>query len=113
MIRILLLFSALSFLFFGLACLFDPRLKDEFDRYGLPRYRKLTGVLQLLGATGILVGYWEVSLQIFSTLGLSCLMLLGVGVRIRIKDTFIQTLPAVFYFFLNTYLSLRLLDIGI
>lgn len=113
MIRILLLFSALSFVFFGFACLFNPRLKNEFVRYGLSNFRVITGVLQLLGAAGILVGYWEVSLQIFSTLGLSILMLLGVGVRIKIKDSLIQTFPAVFYFLLNTYLFVRLLENGI
>lgn len=109
MIRILLLFSALSFVFFGIACLSSQRLKKEFIRYGLPHFRTLTGVLQLLGAAGILIGYWELSLQIFSTLGLSILMFLGVGVRIKIKDSLIQTLPALFYFLLNTYLFIRLL----
>jgi hypothetical protein len=34
------------------------------------------------------------------------MMLVGVGVRIRIKDSLIQTAPALFYMALNAYLSL-------
>ena len=36
--------------------------------------------------------------------GLALLMLLGVGVRIKIRDSFLQTLPALGYLALNAYL---------
>ena len=80
----------------------------EFDRYGIPQYRKLTGVLQLLGALGIIIGVWIDFLQILSTLGLFLLMLFGVITRIMIKDGFIKTLPALFYCLLNGYLCYEL-----
>lgn len=38
--------------------------------------------------------------------GLALMMLVAVGVRIKIKDTFLQTIPALVYFVLNAYLSL-------
>lgn len=38
--------------------------------------------------------------------GLALMMLAAVGVRIWIRDTFVQTLPALFYLALNGYLSL-------
>jgi hypothetical protein len=34
------------------------------------------------------------------------MMLLAVGVRFQIKDSLLQTLPALFYLVLNTYLML-------
>ena len=83
-------------------------MMTEFDRYGIPQYRKLTGVLQLLGALGIIIGVWIDFLQILSTLGLFLLMLFGVITRIMIKDGFIKTLPALFYCLLNGYLCYEL-----
>lgn len=109
-INSLLFFSGLSFFFFGIGCLISPRLISEFNRYGIPQFRTLTGSLQLFGAIGIFIGYAYLPLQTFSTAGLSLLMLCGVGVRIKIKDGFWQTLPALFYCGLNAFLFLRLLE---
>lgn len=111
MTNLLLSFSALSFLFFGLGCLTSPRLKLEFQRYGLPQYRKLTGYLQLLGAAGICLGFFWLPLQLLSTGGLALLMLLGVGVRIKIRDSLLQTLPALVYCSLNAFLFYSLLEL--
>ena len=97
-----------SFLFYGITCFTSPFMIMEFDRYGIPQYRKLTGVLQLLGALGIIIGVWIDFLQILSTLGLFLLMLFGVITRIMIKDGFIKTLPALFYCLLNGYLCYEL-----
>ena len=109
MIDLLLAFSALSFLFFGVGCLTSPRLQLEFVRYGLAQYRILTGWLQCLGAAGIAAGYFWTPLQLFSTAGLAILMLLGVGVRIKIRDSVLQTLPAFGYCVLNAFLFFELL----
>ena len=105
----LLIFSAVSFLFFGIGCLRSPYLIEEFERYGVPQFRKLTGLLQLLGGMGILLGYYWIPLQLFSCFGLTLLMLFGVGERIKIKDNFIQSFPAAFYCLLNSYLFWSLL----
>jgi len=101
----LLLFSGTSFLFFGIGCFVSAHLKTEFIRYRLPQFRALTGVLQILGALGIGIGFWWPVLQLLSTLGLTLLMLLGFSVRLKIRDTFLQSFPAFFYFILNLYLS--------
>ena len=82
---------------------------DEFIRYQIPQFRKLTGWLQLLGSFGIIIGFWMDNLQILSTIGLSLMMLFGVAVRIKIKDNLIKILPAVFYCLLNAYLSFKLI----
>ena len=109
MTNFLLAFSALSFLFFGVGCLTSPRLELEFIRYGLAKYRNLTGWLQCLGAAGIAAGYFWTPLQLLSTAGLAILMLLGVGVRVKIRDSILQTLPAFCYCVLNALLFFELL----
>jgi hypothetical protein len=38
--------------------------------------------------------------------GLALMMLVAVVVRIQIKDSVLQTIPALFYLVLNTYLCL-------
>ena len=100
----LLYFSALSFLFFGIGCLRSPRFIAEFERYGVPQFRRLTGVLQLCGGIGILGGFYWNPLQVLSCFGLALLMFFGVGIRIKIKDSFLQSFPAAFYCLLNAYL---------
>ena len=107
--NLLLIFSAISFLFFGIGCLRSPYLIAEFERYGVPQFRTFTGLLQLLGGMGILLGYYWSPLQRFSCFGLALLMLFGVGIRIKIKDNFIQSFPAAFYCLLNSYLFWSLL----
>lgn len=105
----LLIFSALSFFFFGTSCLVSKKLVSEFERYGIPQYRVLTGWLQLLGAAGIVIGFRYMPLLWVSTAGLSLLMAFGVGVRIKIRDGILQTLPALFYCVLNALLFFYLL----
>jgi len=108
MFNVLLIFSAVSFLFFGIGCLRSPHLITEFERYGVPQFRTVVGLLQLLGALGIALGFWSPTLQLLSTFALAILMLLGFGVRLKIRDNFIQSFPAFFYFLLNLYLSYQL-----
>lgn len=109
-IDLLLIFSSISFFFFGIGCFISPKLVAEFNRYGIPQFRILTGILQIVGAAGIFAGYAYAPLQWLSTGGLSLLMLCGVGIRIKIKDGFWQTLPALLYCGLNAVLCLRLLS---
>jgi hypothetical protein len=101
-------FSGISFLFFGTACLTSPRMKQEFIRYGHDRQRALTGYLQLLGALGLLLGYFFQPLLAFSAaVGLSLMMLAGFGVRLKIRDSLLAASPAFSYAILNIYLSVH------
>ena len=104
----LLWFSAVSFLLYGIGCFTSPYMKEEFVRYGIPQLRKLIGVLQLLGSLGIIVGSRLEYFQTLSTLGICLLMLFGVITRIVIKDGLKKTLPALFYCLLNGYLCFKL-----
>jgi hypothetical protein len=77
-------------------------MKIEFERYGLAKFRKLTGLLELLGGIGLITGYYLYpALLYLSALGLATLMLLGVIVRLRVKDSYIQILPALLLMIIN------------
>ena len=78
----------------------------EFKRFGLQKFGLLTAWLEILGGTGLLVGLIIHFFLVLSSLGLAVLMLLGVGARIKVKDTFLQTFPALFFMLMNFYLFL-------
>ena len=103
-------FIAFSFLFFGLSCLFTRRMKKEFRRYRLSAYRQVTGILQLVGSVGLLIGWlYSLVLALSALAGLSLLMVAGVAVRIRIRDPWPALIPALFYALLCAYLFLYLI----
>lgn len=100
-LNILIAFSAISFLFFGYACLTAPFMVTEFERYGLSRYRILNGYLQLAGGVALLAGFFFKPLALAGSAGLAILMFLGLLVRIKIKDSVLQSAPAFIYMLLN------------
>ena len=102
----LIFFCAISFLGYGAACFLSDPLKREFDRYHFGPQRTLIGGLQLCAALGLLAGLSEPWMGRAAAAGLALMMLGAVGVRIKIKDTFLQTIPALFYLVLNAYLCL-------
>jgi len=85
-------------------------MKLEFERYGLPSYRKIIGTLQLLGGLGLILGmFYSSTLQLYAAFGLSILMFLGFLVRLKIKDIFLLAAPSLFYALLNAYICYELL----
>jgi|TARA_B110000037_G_scaffold82198_1_gene97861 hypothetical protein len=81
-------------------------MEREYRRYGLPGFRKLVGILQLLGSIGLIVGFQIPWVGQWASSGLALLMLGGVGVRIKIKDSVLHTLPAIAYLVLSAYLAI-------
>ena len=102
----LILFSALSFLSYGLGCFFSDYLKGEFRRYQLSAQCQLVGALQCAAALGLLAGFEMPWLGQAAAGGLALMMLVALGVRIRIRDSFGQMLPALGYLALNAYLCI-------
>ena len=102
----LILFSALSFLAYGAACFFSRRMKREFVRYRLAAERNRVGALQCLAGVGLLAGLSKPWMGQLAAGGLALMMLVAVIVRIQIKDTLLQSSPALIYLALNTYLCL-------
>lgn len=78
---------------------------EEFKRYGVSKFRTLVGYLELLGGLGQIIGYYYSEL-LFSvaSLGLTVLMFMAVILRTRLRDPFVETLPAVALFMINAYL---------
>ncbi|MEQ8624662.1 MAG: DoxX family protein [Vicingaceae bacterium] len=107
LLLILSLLLSFCFLFYGINCLFFEKMKSEFARFGLSdTQRKITGYLQILGSLGLALGsFLSPYLIVISSIGLSILMLLGFITRIRIKDSFYASFPALFFFLLNLYLA--------
>lgn len=78
---------------------------EEFKRFGLTdSQRKQTGVLQLLGASGLLAGLIFPTAGLLSAGGFSAMMIVAFFVRIKIKDSIIQSLPSLFFMLVNAWL---------
>ena len=88
-------------------------MATEFARYGIPQFRVLTGILQLVAALGLLVGFFYPWIGALAAGGLSLQMACGLIVRIRIKDSIIQCLPAMFYLLLCAWLAKQFLGVPV
>ena len=95
--------SAIAFLFYGIACLFSPRMDAEFERYGLARFRRLIGALECLGALGLLVGHFNRPVLVLAAAGLTLTMVMAIATRIHIGDSLARTLPAIVLLALNAF----------
>jgi uncharacterized membrane protein YkgB len=79
----------------------------EFERYRAPQLRKLTGILQVLAGIGLIAGlHWRPLLTISSG-GLVVMMICALAVRIRIKDTIVQSLPAFGLLVMNGFIVIE------
>jgi uncharacterized membrane protein YphA (DoxX/SURF4 family) len=79
-------------------------MQGEFERWGIARLRGLTGILQLLAGIGLMVGLrWRPALTI-SAGGLMVMMLLALVVRVRTRDSIVQSLPAFVLMAINGFL---------
>ncbi len=99
------------FIYYGLECLFSAKMKTEFIRFQLTNnQRKWTGLLQVFGALGLFIGVMIPWTGALASAGLGLLMLLGFIVRLKIKDSWSQTLPSFFFMiltFIICYLYIR------
>lgn len=102
--EVLILFSSLSFLGYGIAYFTSPKMKSEFIRFGLGKLGKFIAILEILGALGLLFGLIVNSILLISSGGLALLMFLGLVVRIKVKDSLYVMLPALFFLGLNSYI---------
>lgn len=103
LITILVVADSIAFLYYAFSLLLSAEMKPEFERYGLEHLRTLIGYLQLFGAIGLLVGlHFNIILSAASA-SLSLLMLMGFIVRVKIKDTILQSAPSFLFMLLNIY----------
>ena len=100
----------IAFVYFGYNCFYSEFIKSEFERYNLPNFRKLTGFLQLCGAFGLVIGlYFNTLILFLASSGLFLLMFGGFVVRLKIKDSFIQSFPSFGFAILNLFIAIKTL----
>jgi len=98
---IILFFSAISFIVYGISSFYSKRMISEYERWGYQKHRIQIAILQLLAGIGLFIGSsFPILLALISS-SLFIMMMVAVFVRIQIKDTIINTLPAVFYAIVN------------
>ena len=105
----LVLFSGVSFLIYGSLLLLSPKMQNEFKRFGLEKFTILTGILELLAGIGMLLGLKYNFILLISSGGLTLLMLLGFGTRLKVKDGFWPSFPSLFFMILNFYVFLTVI----
>ena len=89
---IIIVFTAISFIAYGINSFISNRMILEFKRWGLEKRRKEIGSFQLICGIGILIGLKLNSILIFSSVILIIMMLVAVYVRIKIKDNISELL---------------------
>jgi len=99
----LVLFSCVSFIIYGSLLFVSTEMRNEFKRFKLEKFTTLTGILELLGGIGLLIGLKVGFIMLISSGGLALLMLLGFGVRIKVNDSFWLSFPSLFFMLLNLY----------
>ena len=104
---ICVIISSLAFYAYVVSYFTSPHMKNEFKRFNIEKLGLLTVILEFLGASGLLVGLEINPILMISSLGLSLLMLCGLIVRIKLKDSIWISLPAVFFMILNLYIFLE------
>jgi hypothetical protein len=107
--NISLLVTSLTFLYYGFATFFLKTMKQEFERYEFSRFRNLTGSLQILGASGLLLGTFYKPLLLTASLGLAVMMLFAIGIRRKIGDPFLAKIPALIFLSLNIFIFMKTL----
>lgn len=101
--RVSLVVSIVIFLAYGIHLLFLGGMVADFERFGLSRIRRLTGALEMLGALGLIAGMLVPVLIVPSAFALATLMLFGIAARIRARDAFAESVPALALLVLNMF----------
>lgn len=70
---------------------------EGFKHWRLPQwFRVVTGIVELVGAAALIIGYWEHSWAAAGALLLGITAIGGVFTHIRVKDSFKQTSTILF-----------------
>ena len=98
---ILVIFTGLSFIVYGVNSFISKRMKSEFQRWNLKKERKAIASCQLIGGVALIFGLeWNIILVLSSSF-LGLMMLVAIGVRINVKDNISDILPAFAYLVLS------------
>lgn len=89
---------AFMFLIAGFGKVTGSKMHVEgFKQWGLPQwFRVVTGIVELLGAIALIIGFWEPSWAAAGALLLGVTAIGGVVTHMRVKDSFKQTFMILF-----------------
>jgi uncharacterized membrane protein YphA (DoxX/SURF4 family) len=110
--HLLALLSGGAFIVYGIGCLTAPSMATDFERFGLERLRVFTGVLEVMGGLGLVVGLWSPPVLAAAAAGLTLLMVGAIGARLRQGDGVLLSLPAALLLLVNGYLCVSALRAG-
>jgi putative oxidoreductase len=84
---------ALMFLMAGFGKVTGSKMHVEgFEHWKLPQwFRVVTGIVELVGAAALIIGYWEPSWAAAGALLLGITAIGGILTHLRVKDSFKQT----------------------
>ena len=100
----LIVFSSISFIYYGINSLFSKRMHSEYSRWGYDNLRLFLAWCQLLGGCGLIIGMLHHSLNLLTSITsflLTIMMLTAVFTRIKSKDGLLLTLPSIIYSIIN------------
>tara|TARA_B110000003_G_C16561286_1_gene500514 strand:- start:1 stop:342 length:342 start_codon:yes stop_codon:yes gene_type:complete len=98
---VLVLVSACSFFFYSARSFYSKNMIAEYSRWGLGKFRILISLLQIFAGIALIIGFYNFKLLILTSFLLVVMMICAIIVRIKIKDSFVDSLPAIFYAALN------------
>jgi uncharacterized membrane protein YphA (DoxX/SURF4 family) len=88
----------LGFLMFGLMIFGAKQMIQEFQRYGYSKgFRVFTGLIEVIGAVGMIVGIWKPQFAALAGILLAATMIGALFTHIRIKDP-VKNMGAAFIF---------------
>jgi putative oxidoreductase len=109
---ILQILLALMFLMAGIGKFSGSKMHVEnFDHWKLPQwFRIVTGLVELLGAVALIIGFWEPSWIAAGALWIGIISLGGILTHVRVKDTFKQTFMIILIFIISAALFIIEID---
>lgn len=69
---------------------------DNFNKMGLPQwFRVVTGLMQLIGAAFLIIGFWASSWSVLGGIWFGFMMLFALITHIRNRDPILVRIPAI------------------
>ena len=97
--------TGVGFIHYGISCLVSPTMRQEFERFGAAQYRVLTGILEILGGLGVLLGLFVPLIGALAAAGIALLMIMVVVQRIMQRDSLLQMAQALIFTMIASWLT--------